>query len=102
MISEWIEKFQGTDNELMLIGKSSEAREARYQEAFEDFLQLLAQYEEYEVYINIYDEAMHDDTDVLWSADYYITNRDPLNIRRMCKAELYGVEVISGVDLPIF
>lgn len=45
---------------------------------------------------------MQDDTDVLWSADYYITNRDSLNIRRMCKAELYGTEVISGVDLPIF
>lgn len=45
---------------------------------------------------------MQDDTDVLWSADYYITNRDPLNIRRICKAELYGTAVISGVDLPIF
>lgn len=28
VISEWIEKFQRTDNELMLIGKSSEGRDA--------------------------------------------------------------------------
>ena len=99
MIEEFVKKYHNTDKELMLVGKKEDPE---YQKLFPGFMRFLDKFAEYDTYINIYDEAIQDDTEALYTADYYITNRDAANIRRMCKAEVYGVKVISGVDMPIF
>lgn len=61
----------------------------------------LKQYEEYDVYIQIFSSEV-EETSLIREMDYYITNRSVKNVGRMCKAELFGVTCLSGVDSEIF
>ena len=99
VVDEFVKKFQGTDNELLLYFSPLELSDMSYSEKLLEKLEI---YNDYDCYINIYSEIMEDDTILLKDADYYITNRLPGNIKRMCAAEQFGVTCISGVDSKIF
>lgn len=68
----------------------------------EELLNELKQYEKYDCYINICSDVLDDDADLLLGADYFISNRQKLNVHRMCKAELYGTKCLAGVSSDIF
>jgi virginiamycin A acetyltransferase len=63
---------------------------------------ILEKYSDYHCCINIYAEKVEDERSLFKMADYYITTRAKENVQRMCFADLYNVECISGVDIPVF
>lgn len=99
VVEQFIKKFDGIENELLLY---MNPLDNNFRENAEQLLKMLEAYKESDCYINIYSEALSDDTSILKDADYYITNRLGVNIYRMCMAEKLGVTCISGVDADIF
>lgn len=99
VIRQFVEAFDGMENELVLYLSPSEND---FEIKAEMVLKELNKYEECDVYVNICTDYMEDDSDLLQDVDYYITNRHERNIYRMCKAKLYGVKCLTGVDSHIF
>lgn len=64
--------------------------------------QILEQLEEYTVYVQIIDGTTCDVKQVIVNVDKYIVDRNINTMKRVELAEMYGVEIISGVDIPIF
>lgn len=99
VIKQFVDKFNGTSNELILY---LNPEETNFSYKAECLLEELSKYEDYECYVNICSDVMGDDTDLLQCADYYISNRHEKNVRRMCKADVYGVQCLAGVTRDIF
>jgi virginiamycin A acetyltransferase len=47
-------------------------------------------------------DHLPDERPLFQISDYYITNRAKETVQRTCYADMYQVEVISGVDKPVF
>ncbi|MGN0436805.1 MAG: SP_1767 family glycosyltransferase [Wujia sp.] len=75
-------------------------------ELLEDKLNVLnkifAGYESVNCYINLYIGKLDDKRGLFGQVDGYITNRSIENVQYMDMAELFGLPIISSVDLPIF
>lgn len=99
MMDEFVNKFDGTNTELLLYINPKQCDVERTLAVLSDYF---SRYEDKTCYINIYTEILEDETDLLIDADYYISNRQLENVHRMCMARFYGVECLSGVDAPIF
>ncbi len=99
IIEEFIVKFDKTDCELLLYFDPLQPEAFYYGE---ELIEMLKEYDDRECYINIYSEPLENDLVLLDKADYYITNRHPKNISRMCAAERAGAVCISGVNTDIF
>ena len=99
MMNQFIQNYDGTDAELLLYIDPQRFHVERNLKLLVDFL---AAYEDKKCYINIYTEPLENHTDLLIGSDFYISNRLPENVQRMCMARAYGVSCISGVDNWIF
>lgn len=99
MMEDFINTFDGTDAELLLYINPKQFNVDSALNVLSDFF---SKYEDKSCYINICTEELEDETDLLIDADYYISNRLPENVHRMCMARVYGVICLSGVDCPVF
>lgn len=96
VIRQFAEKFDGTDAELVLYLSDEN------QQKDEELFGFLEQLNQYECYINVLGNNVVEDSEILYGADYYISNRAEDNIQHMCKAEQNGAKCLSGVDRYIF
>ncbi len=98
VICSFIEKYQDTNRELLLYVKQDENVDrwlAMLNKIFE-------KYEDKNAYINLYIGKIDDERSIFSQIDYYITNRESENVRRIEYAMHYGVTILSGVDVPVF
>ncbi|MBE5946753.1 MAG: DUF1792 domain-containing protein [Lachnospiraceae bacterium] len=98
VIDAFAKSFADTNTELLLY--------VREDEFLEDKLALLDEifsfYEDVNCYINLYVGNLSDERSLFGQVDAYITNRSIDNVIHMDMADLFGIPVISGVDMPIF
>lgn len=98
VIDAFAKSFSDTNAELLLY--------IREDEFLEDKLALLdeifAKYEDVNCYINLYVANLADERGLFGQVDAYITNRSLDNVAHMDMADLFGIPVISGVDVPVF
>lgn len=98
VIKQFVQTYHHYDAELLLY---LNVDEENAEKNMDTLLRELKQYEEYDSYIQIYSNAI-EESSLLREVDYYITNRSLKNVSRMCKAQLFGVTCLSGVDSEIF
>lgn len=98
VIDAFVKSYAGTNYELLIY--------VREDELFERKINLLDSifelYGDIECYINIFGGNVEDERSLFSQVDAYITNRSVDNILHVDMARLYGVKVISSVDMPIF
>ena len=98
VIDAFAKSFSNTNTELLLY--------IREDELLEDKLAVLDDifscYEDVNCYINLYVGNLADERSLFGQVDAYITNRSIDNVIHMDMADLFGIPVISGVDMPIF
>ncbi|MCM1157833.1 MAG: GT-D fold domain-containing glycosyltransferase [Bacteroidales bacterium] len=63
---------------------------------------VFARYEEVNCYINLHIGNIDDLRRLFCQVDAYITNRSKDNVYHMDLADLFGIPVISSVDIPVF
>ncbi len=98
VICSFIEKYQDTNRELILYIKQDEHLDIK----LNMLNAIFEKYKDKNVYINLYIGKIEDERSVIKQVDYYITNREIDNIKRMEYAFYYGVSILSSVDVPIF
>lgn len=71
--------------------------------------EVLSKYEQYNIYINLCENTTESNTEsniyeeeMIAQSDYFITTSYTNNMQRIGYAEKYGVEVISGFNIPMF
>lgn len=100
VIDNFIQKFNKGDAELLLCYNANKEKDV---ETMQNLLEVLGQYEDVNVLINVCGlESEEDEEKILCEADYYITNRDIRTLQRVGVADKYEVTVLSGVDIPLF
>lgn len=98
VIDAFVKEYADTNYELLLYIQEDDILDDKL--ALLD--KLFAQYENERCYVNLYIGNIDDMRTIFCQADAYITNRSVDNICYMDMACLYGLSVISGVDVPIF
>lgn len=98
VICSFIEKYQNTNRELVFYIEQDEYLEKK----LKILDAIFEKYADKNAYINLYIGKVEDERGVMKQVDYYITNREKDNIKRMEYAFYYGVTVLSGVDVPLF
>ena len=98
VIDAFVKQYANTNYELLLYIQEDDILDDKL--ALLD--KLFGQYENESCYVNLYIGNIDDMRAIFCQADAYITNRSIDNIRYMDMARLYGLSVISGVDVPIF
>ena len=99
VIKSFCEEFNNEKNELIIYLPESEKINA---ELFPKVINILEQYSEYNVYINILDGSKISIEELIPDVSYFITNRRKDNLYHAELFYKYNIKVISGVDLPIF
>lgn len=98
VIEAFVQSYSDTNHELLLYIQEDDLLENK--------LSLLntifAKYEEANCYINLYIGNISDMRSLFCQMDAYITNRSKDNVYHMDLADLFGLPVISSVDIPVF
>ncbi len=98
VIDSFAKAYSDTNNELLLY--------IRDDDFLDDKIELLnalfQKYEEYNCFINLYIGNVEDERSLFCNVDGYVTNRSVDNVYHMDLASLYGISIISGVDIPVF
>lgn len=99
VICSFIEKYQDTNRELILYLKQDRTIDKK----MEILNSIFERYSDKNAYINLYIGGKTvDERGILKQVDFYITNRQVDNIKRMEYAMYYGVTILPGVGFPIF
>lgn len=100
VIKNFIETYHHMDAELLLC---YDAKDINAQKQMEQVINILQRFEHVNAAINMYG-LLDDDIEekIISESDIYITNRDKETMKRVEFADWYQVEVLSGVDIPIF
>lgn len=98
VIRGFAQSFADTNTELLLYIKEDESLSKK----LELLDAVFAEYEDTNCYINMYIGNVEDERSLFSQADAYITNRSLDNVKHIDMAQLFGLSVISGVDIPIF
>lgn len=96
IIKEFCQKFDGTENQLILYLSGNEPD---CQKMFGLVSKELESYQQYNVYVYIYTGEIES---MIANADTYISSRVKENVYIMELAEKFGKKIISGVDIPVF
>ena len=99
MMDQFIQTYDNTDAELLLY---IDPQKSNVEQNIKILTAFFARYENKKCYVNVCSELLENTEDLLIDSDYYISNRLPENVQRMCMARNYGVTCISGVDNWIF
>ncbi len=98
VIDAFARSFSDTNTELLLYIRDDEFLDDKLAALDEVF----ANYEDANCYINLYVGNLDDERGLFGQVDAYITNRSIDNVVHMDMADLFGIPVISGVDIPVF
>lgn len=98
VIDAFAKSYSDTNYELLIYVREDENTELRLSELQDVF----SHYEDYNCYINLYVGMVEDLRSLISQVNAYITTRNKENITYMDIAKLFGVEIVSGVGLPIF
>jgi glycosyltransferase family protein len=98
VIESFIQSYSNTNYELLLYVQEDEFLDEKL--ALLDTI--FNKYEEANCYINLFIGNVEDKRSLFCQVDCYITNRNKDNVYHMDLADLFGLPVISSVDLPIF
>lgn len=96
IIKEFCQKFDGTENQLILYLSGNESE---CQKMFGLVSKELELYQQYNVYVYIYTGEIES---MIANADTYISSRVLSNIYISELAGKLGKKIISGVDIPVF
>lgn len=99
VISNFIKTYHNVDAELLLC---YDARSSNAQMQINHIIEILQRYKNVNTVINIFGFHSDEEEKIISEADVFITNRDSMTLRRVEYADWYGVDVISGVDIPVF
>lgn len=97
VIDAFVKSYADTNHELLLYVKE----DSNLQDKLDVLDAIFAQYEDVDCYVNLYIGQVEDERSLFGQADAYITNRCLDNVQHMDMADLYGIPVISGVDMPV-
>lgn len=99
VIKEFCECFDNKDEQLVLYIPYDRVN----REQIVDLLcEELAKYEDKNCFIQIIDSEGVELSDIIRNVDYFISSRNENMVYASCLVDLYGKEMISGVDCPIF
>lgn len=98
VISEYINKFSDTNNELLLYVEDDDFVDDK----LNVLNQIFSEYEDNNCYVNLFIGHVKDQTSILSQVDYYITNRSIDNVKNVSAASHLGLKCIQSVSLPIF
>lgn len=99
VVKSFCEEFNNEKNELIIYLAESEKENVAL---FSKVVNLLEQYSEYNVYINIMDGSKVSIEELIPNVSCFITNRRMDNLYNAELFYKYNKTVISGVDIPIF
>lgn len=95
IVKSFCEQFEDSNHELMICYQSDED----YEYIINPILEM---HKDCNVYVNIYKRIEADERELISQADFYITSSAEGNLWRVACAEEYGIEVLSGFQLPLF
>ncbi len=98
VIHAFAKSFSDTNSELLLYIREDEFLDEKLAALEEIF----SKYEDVNCYINLFVGNLADERGLFGQVDAYITNRSLDNVVHMDMADLFGIPVISGVDIPVF
>ncbi|MBP3621800.1 MAG: DUF1792 domain-containing protein [Lachnospiraceae bacterium] len=98
VIDGFAKTYANTNKELLLFVEEDDY----LQDKLELLDAIFSEYEDVNCYVNLYVGAIDDLRGLFNVVDAYVTNRSKHNVEFMDMASLFGISVISGVDLPIF
>jgi hypothetical protein len=98
VIDAFTKAHAGTKNELLLF--------VRQDEFLEDKLEILNilfdRYKDVDCFVNLFEGTDEDIRGLLSQSDFFITNRNSDTVKMIDLADMFGVKVLSGVDIPVF
>ncbi len=98
VIEAFVKSYANTNYELLLYVRD----DTHLQDKLDLLDTIFAQYEDVNCYVNLYIGQVDDERSLFGQVDAYITNRSQDNVLHMDMADLYGIPVISSVDIPLF
>ncbi len=98
VIDGFVKSFADTNKELLLYIKEDELLNEKL--AILD--EIFALYQDVNCYVNLYIGNVEDERSIFGQVDAYITNRSKDNVKHMDMADLFGLPIISSVDIPVF
>ena len=100
VITSFLDKFSEGNAELLLCYDRSKSKEA---EGMNKIIEVLQSYEHIDALINIQGiSSEKEEEQIISESDVYITNREATTMKRVEYADRYGVNIFSGVDIPLF
>lgn len=100
VITSFMKTYHNMDAELLLC---YDARSRNTEMQMKRMIEILQQYENVNALINVYGFVSEDEEEkIISESDIFITNRDNATLKRVEYADWYQVEVLSGVDIPMF
>lgn len=97
IIVDFAKKYSNTNYELLIVVRENENTELYLNTLYA----LFEQYKEYNCYINLY-IGNEDISELMQLCDAYITTKNPDQVYNIDMAMAYGLEIISGVSIPVF
>ncbi|MBE5953783.1 MAG: DUF1792 domain-containing protein [Lachnospiraceae bacterium] len=98
VVDAFAKSFADTNTELLLYVTEDEY----LQDKLDALNEVFALYENVNCYVNLYVGNLEDVRGLFSQVDGYITNRSKENVHYVDVARSYQLDVISGVDIPIF
>lgn len=99
VVSSFLENFPNAEAELLLCYDATSEQNV---EKMQELIEIMEKYQDINALINVYGISQEQEEQIISETDYYITNRDYRTLTRVAYADKYGVQIMSGVDIPIF
>lgn len=99
VIASFLESFPNAEAELLLCYDATSEQNV---EKMQEVIEIIQKYPDINALINVYGISQGQEEQIISETDYYITNRDYRTLTRVAYADKYGVQIVSGVDIPVF
>lgn len=99
VVASFLESFPNAGAELLLCYDATSEQNV---EKMQELIEIMEKYQNINALINVYGISQGQEEQIISEADYYITNRDYRTLTRVAYADRYGVQIVSGVDIPVF
>lgn len=98
VIDAFVKSYENTNTELLLYIREDDL----LQDKLAILDEIFTSYEDANCYVNLYIGNLEDERSLFGQVDAYITNRSLDNVQHIDMADLFGIPIISSVDMPIF
>lgn len=99
VVASFLENFPNAGAELLLCYDATSEQNV---EKMQEIIEIIQKYPDINALINFYGISQEQEEQIISEVDYYITNRDYRTLTRVAYADKYGVQIVSGVDIPVF